>query len=365
MDDRIVLYVDTKAVRRNLLKIKGISCAEKIMAVIKADGYGIGGVEIAKELEKNTDYFGVATFDEGVKLRRAGIKTPILILGYVPKARYGELSSYRLETTVYDMESAINLQEAAKLESISVHVAVDTGMNRLGFRWDDYEKIKNVYRLSGLEIKGVFSHYANADGDINFTSVQRKRLEKTVEKLKRDGLNTGIVHAANSAGSVCGENTFDMVRTGIALYGAVADDYGLIARLENALYLYARIVQIKKVSKGESIGYGASFVAERDLKIAVISAGYADGYTSALSNKGVVLLNNRLAKVLGRICMDYFMCDVTDIPDVRQGNYVQLFGGEINARFLSNAAGLFSYEFLCNLGGRVNRIYKTDGLSNV
>lgn len=358
MYERLILNIDLAAIRRNFFRLKALSGHKKAMAVIKADGYGLGGAEIARALDGYADYFGVATLDEGAALRKQNILTPVLILGYVPPDRYSELVYYNLETAVYGEENALSLHRAGLGRAVSVHVAVDTGMNRLGFRFDEYEKIRKVFSLTGLDVRGIFTHYACAGTDAGFTALQTERFDGILKRLRFDGISYGLTHSDNSDGVRAGAgNNCDMFRAGIGLYGIGGKrEEGW----ETPIELKARIVLLKTVKKGEKIGYGCAYTARDDMKIAVIAAGYADGYPVALSGRGYVLVGGRHAPVAGRICMDYLMADVTDIPAEDIGEEAVLFGRGIDAAALDSIAGIFPYEFLCNLGSRAERIYTED-----
>lgn len=351
---RTDFFIDIGNIRHNLAVFKKNAESKKIMSVIKANAYGLGAVKIAGSLSDTVDYFGVATVDEGVELRRAGINLPILILGFIPCERYKDIIFYDLEATAYSIESATALNEFGLGRKIKIHIAVDTGMNRLGFRWEETDKIKSVFNMENLKVNGVFTHFSNVEDSI-FTAWQKGNFDKVIAELKQSELDIGLTHAENSGAAARAIGGYDMLRLGIGMYGAEVSEWR--NDLKNPFRWVAKIAQIKSVKKGEKISYGCTFEAKSDMKVAVVSAGYADGYPRILSNVGEVKIKKNKANVVGRICMDYFMVNITDICDTNICDEVVLFDDDVNFEALKEKAEIFPYEFLCNLGTRVNRIY--------
>lgn len=352
--NRITLKIDLSAIERNVKRLKERANNRKLMAIVKADGYGIGGVELSRYLESSVDFFGVATVAEGVELRLYGIAAPILVLGYVSKSEISDILFYNLTATVYSAESALEINRAGLGRKIPVHVAIDTGMSRLGFRFDELSEIIKVFSLDGLVIDGIFTHYASANCDVEFTRLQKERFDRCLNILKANGLSYGVTHASNSDGIVNFFDGYDMVRLGIGMYG-ISDKTEI--NLENPFLLEAEVVQVKTVKAGERVGYGGSFTADKPTKIATISAGYADGYPVYASNAATVKINGCFANVVGRVCMDYLMVDVTNIKDIHTGDKAVLFGEELDFSYWIKKFNTFPYEFLCHIGNRVGRVY--------
>lgn len=346
----------------------------KILAVIKADGYGHGAVPIAKELEamECVKGFATATMEEALFLRNAGISKMILVLGYLFKDQYEEAINNDISVTVYSYECAKNLSESAiKLgKKAHVHVKVDTGMNRIGIHPSvmTIADVQEIAELDGLFMEGIFTHFPNADSENKEDTYNRlKDYHDFVKLLKIGGVDFQIHHYANSACIIdlpCDE--CDMVRLGVALYGIYPSDEvkknNIV--LKPALKLYAAIIHVKEIDKGDTVSYGSTFVADKPMKVATISLGYGDGYPRSLSNKGYVLINGKKAYILGRICMDQFMVDVTDIENVKVEDMATIIGtskGEtITIDELGELSGRFPYEFVCDLGKRIPRIYIKD-----
>ncbi len=363
--------VDTGKIKNNLIQMKKLlpkGC--KTLAVIKADAYGHGSVRAALVLKDEADFFGVATVDEALELREAGIENRILILGYASHSEYELLINNDITPVIYRLEDALLLnKKALELEKVAtVHMAVDTGMGRIGFRMNgnDIADAKKMLSLSNLYVEGIFSHFACADeADKTYTSTQVERFEAFLKVLSENH-SFEIVHIANSAGIVDFDTyRYNMVRAGISMYGYLpskdVSPKGLI--IEPALSWRAHVTNIKWMNAGDSVSYGATCVLEKDTCVATVSVGYADGYPRRLSNKGRVIINNKYAKVLGRVCMDQIMVDVTDIPDVKVEDVVILIGKSqdciISAENIADECDTISYEVLCDIGKRVPRIYGT------
>ncbi len=378
MDHRVYATVDLDAIRFNVNSIRQHVNQEaktpvKIMAVVKADGYGHGAIPVSREIEKlNIDYIAVAIYQEGVQLREEGINVPILVLGNTHEDAFDMLIRYDLTQTVYSIQLAEQLNRFAEKcgQPIRIHVKVDTGMGRLGFRLlgqgaeQTVQEIVQLTQWNYLNCEGIFTHFAKADEvDEVYTKEQVKLFATVLDQLKERGIEFPFVHASNSAGLI--EHTyarFNMVRAGIAMYGLYPAKFmNKALELKPALAIHSRIIFVKEVEKGESISYGGVFKTQRPSKIATIPIGYADGYSRALSNKGRVLIRGQYAPIVGRICMDQLMVDVTDIVDVTEGDDVVLIGKSGNQHIyveeLAEHMQTVHYEVLCLIGKRVPRIY--------
>ena len=376
--DRAWAEVDLDAVLFNIENIKkDISDHTKIIAVIKTDGYGHGAEHIARILENEDRVWGyaVATAEEAYALRDSKIRKPILILGYTFPYSYERLIEDDIRPTVFMLDSAKELSDKAVMsgKKCRIHIKIDTGMTRIGIHPDDegIELIRQMAALPGLEIEGIFTHFATADeADKTKAYGQMELFKEYVERIQKElSIEIPMKHCSNSAGIVeMPEAKMDAVRAGIILYGlwpsAVVKKDKKIA-LEPVLSLKSRIVYVKTVPKGQEISYGGTFTTIRDTRVATICLGYGDGYPRSLSNIGYVLVKGQRAPILGRVCMDQFMIDVTDInADICVGDKVTLIGksGEemITMEELGDLSGRFNYELACDLGKRVPRIYKLD-----
>ena len=346
----------------------------KKLAVVKADAYGHGAVFVAKLLADRVDYFGVARADEAVELRRAGIQnTKILILGHTAPFHYSVLFKYDLIPTIYSLAEAEELSKCAMSygQTINIHIALNTGMSRIGFEADDdnVDTVCRVASLPGINVDGIFSHFADADGSsTEFTELQLERYRRFTEELARRGVTSPVRHLFNSAAILRLAPEFDMVREGICLYGLSPSDEidrELTCALRPAMSLRSEVIHIHEIEPGTPVSYGLKFVAEKRTKVATVCAGYADGVPRLLSNRGYVILNGRRAKILGNVCMDQFMCDITDIPDVKVGTVVTVFGRDgdeyVSADEVASIASTISYEIICAISKRVPRVYIKDG----
>lgn len=373
---RIKAVVSLDAVAHNFREMrKNIAEDTKMIAVVKADAYGHGAVQIAR-LVGEYDYiwgFATATEEEAIELRRAGISKPILVLGIVFEEYYPELIRYDIRPAVCEWESAKKLSQEALRQGkpVHIHLALDTGMGRIGFadEPESAETIKKIQKLPNLEIEGMFTHFARADEyDRSPAMVQLNRYLDFLKLLEDAGVTIPLLHCSNSAGIIrIPEANLSMVRAGITIYGIypsseVERDR---IRLETAMEIKSHISYLKDVAPGTAISYGGTFVADRPMKVATIPVGYADGYPRQLSGKGWVLIHGKKAPILGRVCMDQFMVDVTHIPDTRSGDEVTLVGRDgnevITAEELGDLSGRFSYEFICCISKRVPRVYIKDG----
>jgi alanine racemase len=369
---RVYAKVDTDAIRHNLIETKKLIAGDtKIMAVVKANAYGHGAVKVTHAID-DLDFicgYAVATVEEGIELRDAGITKPILILGYTFPDQYEDIIKNDIRPTVFTLDMARNLSDTAaslKRDCI-IHFAVDTGMGRIGYRVDDEsaDEMALIARLPHIVAEGIFTHFARADeADKTSANEQFKRFSDMIAKLGERGLKLPICHCSNSAASVeMPYANMDMVRAGITIYGLWPSDevdkdrIGLLP----AMSLISHVSYVKTLPPGSPISYGGTYVTDREQRIATIPVGYADGYPRGLSNKGEVLIGGRRAKICGRVCMDQFMVDVTDMPDVKCGDKVVLIGRSggdmITAEELGAISGRFNYELVCDITGRVPRIY--------
>ena len=347
----------------------------KITAVIKADGYGHGSVQIAELLE-TLDYiwgYAVATAEEAFHLRRAGIRKPILLLGYVFEECYVDLIREDVRICVFDYETAEKVSDAAfdaKKKAV-IHIALDTGMSRIGFK-DNDESVAEIVRISklpNLRIEGLFTHFARAD-EVSIAPAERQleRYAAFSDKVENAGVVIPIRHVSNSAAIIrMKEANMDMVRAGITVYGLLpsADVETDIVPLRPAMSLISHISYVKNIEAGDEVSYGGTFRAESTMRVATIPVGYADGYPRMLSGKGYVLIRGQKAPILGRVCMDQFMVDVTGIEGACRGDEVVLLGKQgklrITAEELGDISGRFNYELVCDISKRVPRSYLYEG----
>ena len=376
LPSRIQADIDLDAFRFNLDSIKkNINENTQIITVLKADGYGHGAVPLAKEAEKEERVWGiaVATVEEALELRRGGIKKPLLILGYTYQEDYDLIAEEELRPTVFKLSMAQELSQAAlrKNKTIKIHIKIDTGMSRIGYR--DLEKsvpeILEISRLPGLEIEGLFTHFARADEREKAPAYQQLEKYQAFQKaLKEAGLKIPLCHCSNSAGIIrIPEANMDAVRAGIILYGLYPSEEveKEPVPLKPLMTLKSHIAYIKTLEPGVQISYGGTYTTQKETRVATIPVGYADGYARSLSNKGWVLIRGKKAPILGRVCMDQFMVDVTDIPEVRELDEVILLGKsqdqQITMEELGELSGRFNYEFACCISKRVPRIYFKGG----
>lgn len=374
---RVYAQIDLDAIEHNLEHIsRQIGAHARVLAVVKCDGYGHGSVPIARAIEnmEAVGGFATATAEEAMELRRAGIHKPILILGYTFPYAYEELIRQGVRLTVFREDTLERLETAARRvgEKAFVHVKVDTGMGRIGIQPQE-ENLAFLQRIADseyLKLEGIFTHFAKADEkDMGFTLEQMERFNRFVT-LAQDGLGARIPcrHAANSAGIIRMEEAhLDLVRAGIILYGLYPseDMAGEAKWLRPALSLHSHLVYVKEIRPGQSISYGGTFTAERKMQVGTVPVGYGDGYPRSLSGRGYVLIRGRRAPILGRVCMDQFMVDLSELPQVAEGEPVVLIGRdgqeEITAGELGVLSGRFNYELMCDLSPRVPRVYLQGG----
>lgn len=347
----------------------------KFMGMVKSDAYGHGAVPVSRKLQElGADYLGVACLDEAIELREGGIHMPILILGGTAPEELPRLLHHKLAQTVYDYETAKRFSEAAmqRGERLTVHVKVDTGMTRLGFLCDEatreqaVEQIASVCCLEGLQAEGIFTHFADSDGDEAYTLLQMTRFLTLLDKLSARGCSFAIRHAANSAATLLYPfSHLDMVRPGLALYGHYpTEDMEELCPLLPVLELRSKITAIREVPKGTFVSYGRMCALSRDSRLAVVPIGYGDGYFRSLSNCFSVGLRGKRAPIVGRVCMDMCMVDVTDIAQVSVGEEVLIYSrNEAEGQTVEEGAALadtISYELLCALSKRIPRLYQDD-----
>lgn len=364
-----VALIDCDALRWNFRQIRAkVGPDVKILSMVKANGYGHGASRIAEVLAaEGSDAFGVATLEEGLELRAAGIRAPILVVAGAYPEQLDLFMENKLTPVVHDAESLIRMDDGAKKRgtTLKVHLKIDTGMGRIGFlsaalaSW-----LPLLKRLHALEIEGVFSHFSHADNVAGeYTKNQLEIFRDLVERLRADGISPALIHLANSAATITLPAAyFNMVRPGLMLYGIYpSPDMASQVSLQPVLSWKSRILQLKKVPAGASISYGRTFITERESLIATVPVGYADGYSRLLSNRGEMLVRDKRAPVAGQVCMDLTMIDVTDIGGVQQGDEVVLLGRQGNAVISADEmaawSNTISYEILTSIGTRVPRIY--------
>lgn len=371
---RIQANINLDAIYQNVVNAKKLlKSGTKIMAIVKADGYGHGALETAAVLDKIVDAYGVAILEEGIELRQAGFTKPVLILGFTPEPQYAPMIEYNITTAVFQYDMAKKMSDVAGRlgKKAHIHIALDTGMSRIGFKQDDesLEVIKKIAALPNISIDGCFSHFATMDEkDKTKSKIQFKRYMSFVKRIEDAGVLLPVKHISNSAGIIeMQETNLDMVRDGISVYGMYPSDevHKDNLKLVPAMEIKSYVSFIKILESGIEIGYGATFTTTRKTKVATIPVGYADGYPRALSGKGRVLIHGKSAQILGRVCMDQFMVDVTDIADVKEGDTVTLIGHDgdsyISIEEVANLAYSFNYEFVCDIGKRVPRVYYRHG----
>lgn len=340
----------------------------RILVPVKADGYGHGIVAISKRLAKlGVDYLGVASIDEGIVLRNAGIKTPILILSAVLDNDISAILDYQLTPAVCRWETAYSLNKEAKKRKLTapIHIKVDTGMHRIGVAHNEaYNFVREVARLRGLNIEGIFTHFPCADNSPLFTKNQIKIFNSIIQQLEKTGIVIALKHCSNSLGVISyPEGYFNMVRPGLMIYGLYPKE-GLRLNLKPLLTLKTKVVYLKSVSCGSGIGYGHTYIASKQMRIATLPIGYGDGYPRNLSNKAHCLISGKKAGIIGSICMDQLMVDVTGIKGVEIGQEAVLVGAQkdkrITVEYLAKLAGTIPYEIVCNLGNRIRRAYSPE-----
>lgn len=373
---RVMARIDLDAIAYNMEQMhRNIDAKTKMIGVVKTDGYGHGAIPVARMLEAYEYVWGfaTATLDEAVLLRKSGIRKPILVLGCIFPDQFEEMLEHEIRMTVYQEEQMQELSDlAVQLERQAYfHVKLETGMSRLGFAPtdDSVEAIRRIIDLPHMKAEGIFTHFAKADEeDKTYTRQQLTIFHEMTSKLKERGVTFPYEHCSNSAGIIdVREANCDLVRAGIAIYGLYPSQEvsKKAVELKPALSLISHVEYVKTISAGTSVSYGGTFVAEKEMQIATIPVGYGDGYPRSLSNKAYVLIHGKKAPIIGRVCMDQFMVDVTGIDNVKFGDQAVLIGtdGEetITVDQLSELADRFNYEFVCDLGKRIPRVYCRNG----
>lgn len=369
---RCYAEISLEAIGHNIREVKKrLPEGVKLLGVVKANAYGHGAVPVASYLENQVDYFATATIEEAVELRENGISAPILILGYVSPSQYGDLVEYDITQTIDSYAQALALEKEAARQNrkAKAHLAVDTGMTRIGFQVTEHDadEAAKIADLPHIELEGMFTHFSCADQeDKTYSSMQMEKYDKMTALLAERGVTIPLRHICNSAGIMeFDDHRFEMVRSGIITYGIYPSEEVKKERLDliPALSWKSHVIHVKEVGPGIGVSYGATYVTEKPMtRIATVSAGYADGYPRALSNQGCVLIHGKKAPIIGRICMDQMMVDVTDIPDVQVEDVVTLVGTDgdetITIEEIANPAARFDYEMLCDISSRVTRVYK-------
>ncbi len=369
--DNTYVKIDLDIIRSNFEAVVR-KAGVPVMAIVKADAYGHGAVQVARLLEGKCAFFGVSSMLEALELRQAGLTTPILILGQTPISAFPLAIQMGIRPAIFHYEAALALSRAAAEAGTEApfHFAVDTGMSRIGFQAteEDAAVCAEIARLPGLKPEGIFSHFATADcADLSRSREQARKFDDFCNLLDSLGCRVPIRHMNNSAGLMNFDTHYEMVRSGIVTYGLYPSEEvsPSLLPLEPALTWHSRVTHVKTLEPGREISYGGTYVTDRPTVVATIPVGYADGYRRSLSGKFYVLIRGRRAPILGRICMDQMMVDVTDIPGVSLNDKVVLVGRDgdevITMEAIAAAAGSFNYEFVCGISRRVPRLYRKDG----
>ena len=372
--DRIYAEIDLGHIEENMEAMQAnLRPGTKMFGVVKTDAYGHGAVPVAKTIDRFVCGYAVATVEEGMQLRKHGITKEILILGPIASCRYQECIDHEISLAVFEYEKAKEISAVAVKEgkTVTVHIAVDTGMSRIGLRPDaeSVELVRRIAALPGIRIDGAFTHFARAD-ELDKTGVNRQYelFKNFCDAVKATGISLPVCHCANSAAIVeLQDFNMDAVRAGITIYGMYPSDEVKkdIITLKPAMELKSFITYIKEIGPGTEVSYGGTFKADKTMRIATISAGYGDGYPRSLSGKGDVLIHGKRARILGRVCMDQLMADLTGIPEAKEGDLVTLIGRdgdqEITMEEIAEVSGGFHYEIPCLIGKRVPRRYMKDG----
>ena len=368
---RVIAEINLDAISNNIKEIqKNISKDTEIMAVVKADAYGHGAIEVSRILiENGVQRLAVAILDEGKQLREEGFNVPILILGYTPAEQAGELVSYDLIQTVFSFEMAKAISDSAVKQNkkAKIHLKIDTGMSRIGFKPDkeSIKTIKEINQLPNINIEGIFTHFSSADeADTSFTQQQFSIFNVFIKALEEEGLKIPVKHCSNSAGFMLDEKMhMNLIRPGIIIYGLYPSNEVNKEKihLKPAMSLKSQVVFVKEVEENTPVSYGRKFITSKKTKVATIPVGYADGYSRRLSSSGRVLINGEYAPIIGNICMDQFMVDVSHISDVEVGTEVVLIGQQgqnsISAEEIADIIGTINYEVVCMVGKRIPRLY--------
>ncbi len=369
--DSTYVKIDLDAIADNLRAVRE-KTGVPVMAVVKADAYGHGAVQVARLLQEQSAFFGVSSMLEALELRQAGLSKPILILGRTPTSAFPHAVRFDIRPTIFHYDDAVALsQEALRQKKTALfHFAVDTGMSRIGFQPtpESADICSDIVKLPGISAEGIFSHFATADcADLARSRKQAESFDQFLTLLQARGVDIPIRHLDNSAGLMNFPHHYEMVRSGIVTYGLYpsSEVNPDLLPLKPALQWLSRVTHVKTLPSGREISYGGTFVTERPTTVATVPVGYADGYRRSLSGRFHVLIHGKKAPILGRICMDQLMVDVTDIPDVALDDTVTLVGRdgdeEITVEAIAAAADSFNYEFICGISRRVPRIYCQNG----
>lgn len=375
--NRVWAAINLDAIDENIKTIKSFAKTAKLIAIIKADGYGHGAVELGRHLEENgIDFFGVSSSREAMELRLGGIKGKILILGYTHPAEAELLVDNNISQAVYSEEYAKSLIEVLKGsgKKLNVHIKLNTGMNRIGFDCcgnDPTEQIAEILNEDVFSFEGLFTHFATADKDGDpddeNTNNQYNRFLNIADSLAKIGYTPKMKHCCNSAGTLLQtDKHLDAVRTGIIMYGFTPSaNLTLPCKLKPAISFKTVVSMVHTLKKGEGVSYGLTFTAQKDMKIATVSVGYADGYPRFMSRKGEVLIGGKRCKILGNVCMDQMIVDITDTENVSIGDEVTLFGEQngnsISAEEIAKIGNTINYEIICGISRRVPRYYIKNG----
>ena len=370
--DNTYVNIDLDAIRANFRAIRE-KAGVPVMAVIKADAYGHGAIQVARQLQEECAFFGVSSMLEALELRQAGLTNPILVLGHTRVAAFPEAVKENIRPTIYRYEDALALSEEAVKQGKTApcHIAVDTGMSRLGFQAtrEDAQICQKIAQLPNLEMEGLFSHFATADcADLSRAKAQAALFDQFYQMLQDLGVTVKLRHLDNSAGLMNFDCHYEMVRSGIVTYGMYPSDEVNPGNLPltPALTWHSRVTHVKLLPAGREISYGGTYVTSRPTMVATVPVGYADGYRRSLSGKFYVLIRGKRAPILGRVCMDQMMVDVTEIPGVQLNDRVVLVGtdGEetITMEEIAQAADSFNYEMVCGISRRVPRFYYSEGV---
>ena len=371
---RCYAEISLEAIGHNIREVKKrLPEGVKLLGVVKANAYGHGAVPVASYLENQVDYFATATIEEAVELRENGISAPILILGYVSPSQYSDLVEYDITQTIDSYAQALALEKEAARQNrkAKAHLAVDTGMTRIGFQVTEHDadEAAKIADLPHIELEGMFTHFAKSDEeDKTFTKEQLEKYLWMKEELKKRNVTFTYYHCSNSAGIIdLKEANMDIVRAGITTYGMYPSDEVEKDKvpLKPAMELISHVAHVKWLTEGKPVSYGGTYITTRPTKVATIPVGYGDGYPRSLSNKGYVLIHGQKAPIIGRVCMDQFMVDVTAIEDVEFGDKVVIFGRDgkefLSVDKLGELSGRFNYEFVCVLNKRIPREYIRHG----
>ncbi|WP_237036487.1 alanine racemase [Mediannikoviicoccus vaginalis] len=372
------LKIDLDRLVHNFKSLQAIAKPSKVAGVVKANAYGLGSITIAREIEKEgADYLCVANMAEAMELRKSRIYLPILVLGYIKDDMFRDVIQNRIDITAYDYNQCFKLNEEAKALNavVDVHIKIDTGMGRLGFLIDEtnieesIREIKKINSLSNVRIKGIYSHLSDADGeDFSYTQMQYEKFMEFIMFLDQEGITIPLKHISNDAGAILHGYYLDMIRCGLGLYGYYGSNVVRECNavdLKPAVSFYTSVASVKTFQPGEQIGYNRTYTTDKVTKIAAVSLGYADGYPTALSNKGYMIINGQRADVIGKVCMDQTMLDVTHIEDVAIGDEVLVFGEKeesiIPLEEVAELANTITYDILCRISLRIPRAYYRDG----